>query len=82
MSKLLQAGFMRIRKNHIFIGGLILSFLFIAGTLINQKIESIQYGHSPRLDNFLFGGPIAVCIILSVLCSLFVGTEYSDGTCL
>ncbi len=80
MSKLLQAGFMRIRKNHIFIGGLILSFLFIAGTLINQKIESIQYGHSPILDNFLFGGPIAVCIILSVLCSLFVGTEYSDGT--
>lgn len=80
MSKLLQAGFLRIRKNRVFIGGLILSFLFIAAILINQKTQSIQYGHSPGLDNFLFGGPIAVSIILSVLCSLFVGTEYSDGT--
>ena len=80
MSKLLQAGFLRMKKNYVFIGGLILSFLFIAGALINQKIESIQYGHSPILDNFLFGGPAAIGIILSVLCSLFVGREYSDGT--
>lgn len=80
MSRLLQAGFLRIKKNHVFIGGLVLSFLFIAGTLLNQKIESIRYGSSPMLDNFLFGGPTAICIILSVLCSLFVGTEYSDGT--
>ena len=80
MNKLLQAGFLRIRKNRVFIGGLILSFLFIAAILIDQKNQSVQYGHSPRLDNFLFGGPIAISIILSVLCSLFVGTEYSDGT--
>lgn len=80
MHKLLHAGFLRIRKSHVFIGGLILSFLFIAIMLVNQKIESIQYGSSPMLDNFLFGGPAVVGIILSVLCSLFVGTEYSDGT--
>lgn len=80
MHKLLHAGFLRIRKSHVFIGGLILSFLFIAIMLVNRKIESIQYGSSPMLDNFLFGGPAVVGIILSVLCSLFVGTEYSDGT--
>lgn len=80
MHKLLHAGFLRVRKSHIFIGGLILSFLFIAIMLVNQKIESIQYGSSRMLDNFLFGGPAVVGIILSVLCSLFVGTEYSDGT--
>lgn len=80
MHRLLHAGFLRIRKSHVFIGGLILSFLFIAIMLVNQKIESIQYGSSPMLDNFLFGGPAVVGIILSVLCSLFVGTEYSDGT--
>lgn len=80
MRKLLHAGFLRLRKNHVFIGGLILSFLFIAGIIINTKMESIQYGLSPILDNFLFVGPVAIVIILSVLCSLFVGTEYSDGT--
>ncbi len=80
MSRLLQAGFLRIRKNHVFIGGLVLSFLFTAAVIVNHKIETAPYGSSSPLDNFLFGGPIAISIILSVLCSLFVGTEYSDGT--
>ena len=80
MSRLLQAGFLRIRKNHIFIGGLILTFLFPAAVIINHRIETAQYGASSPLDNFLFVGPISISIILAVLCSLFVGTEYSDGT--
>lgn len=80
MSKLLQAGFLRIRKNHVFIGGLILSFVLIIGILIKQKIESEQYSSSIMCDYFLFNGPILIGIILSVLCSLFIGTEYSDGT--
>lgn len=80
MSRLLQAGFLRIRKNHIFIGGLILTFLFPTAVIINHRIETAQYGASSPLDNFLFVGPISISIILAVLCSLFVGTEYSDGT--
>lgn len=80
MSRLLQAGFLRIRKNHVFIGGLVLTFLFVAAVVINHKIETAPYGGSSPLDNFLFGGPIAISIILAVLCSLFVGVEYSDGT--
>lgn len=81
MNRLLQAGFLRIRKNHVFIGGLILASLFTAAIIINHKAETVQYGGSlAPLDNFLFVGPIVISIIFSILCSLFVGTEYSDGT--
>ncbi len=33
-----------------------------------------------NIDNGFFGGALFIGIIMAVFCSLFIGTEYSDGT--
>lgn len=80
MSKLLSAGFMRLRKNKLFwVGvGFMLAFgLLLTGTQYRNQNE---YGIAVLLDSIIFGYAIPIGIVMSVFCSMFTGTEYSDGT--
>lgn len=81
MSKLLSANFNRLKKNAFFR----ISVLFmlangvlrpIADYMIMQKYED----YIIPLDSDFFVYPIFVVVLSAVFCSLFVGTEYSDGT--
>lgn len=84
MSKLLHANFMRLRKSKAFWVGMI--FMLVAGIVAPvSRYFTIQYyeleeGVLDSLEDHFFVYALLVSIVLSVVCSLFISTEYSDGT--
>ena len=80
MSKLLSAGFIRLRKDKIFWVALI--FMFGAGVFfpVMRYMDMQQSGYIKNIDNGFFACTPFIGIIMAVFCSLFIGTEYSDGT--
>lgn len=80
MRRLLSANFMRLLKNKVFWGGLM--FMAAAGLYypIGRYMGMKHDGYAANLDDGFFACAIFAAVILSVFCSLFVGTEYSDGT--
>lgn len=80
MSKLLSAGFIRLRKDKIFWIALI--FMFGAGVFfpVMRYMDMQQSGYINNIDNGFFACALFIGIVMAVFCSLFIGTEYSDGT--
>ena len=80
MNKLLSAGFTRLKKDKVFW----MSVLLMAGLGIYISISNYSfsqtYGQTVVLDSNIFSHILLVPIVFSVFCSLFIGTEYSDGT--
>ncbi len=80
MRKLLSANFMRLKKDKfIWIG---MAFMFAAGIFfpIMRYMDMKQTGSINHIDNGFLGCTLFIGIIMAVFCSLFIGTEYSDGT--
>ena len=76
MCKLISATFLRLKKSvlfYVFILGLIISGCGI-GLGVSTENAAVQ------LDDNLFQFLPLIGVILAVFISLFVGTEYSDGT--
>lgn len=80
MRKLLSANFRRLRKSKLFWLAAAFMFAISVFALINQYITGLEYGSTITLDNFIFGYSLIIGIFMAVFCSLFFGTEYSDGT--
>lgn len=80
MSKLLSADFARLKKDKVFWIGMI--FMFVLGILspVMNYIDMNRGGYEIPLESSFFVYAIYIGILLSAFCSLFVGTEYSDGT--
>lgn len=80
MSKLLSANLMRLKKDKIFWIGFI--FMFAAGIFfpVMRYMDMKQTGTINNIDNGFLGCTLFIGIIMAVFCSLFIGTEYSDGT--
>lgn len=80
MSKLLSANFIRLRKDKSFWLGML--FMFGAGIFfpVMRYIDANQSGVINNIDNGFLGCALFIGIIMAVFCSLFIGTEYSDGT--
>lgn len=80
MSRLLRANILRLRKNKCFWGSFI--FMVIVGAYLPfmNYTDMNQTGFPSHLEDSFFTGCVFAAIILSVFCSLFFGTEYSDGT--
>lgn len=80
MSRLLSAGFARLKKNKTFRGNIIL--MAVLGFLIPviSYVEAQEYGRSVALEEGIFQYVIYMGILQAVFCSIFVGTEYQDGT--
>lgn len=83
MSKLLSANFMRLRKSTVFwlcaISTLLISAVMIynsAGTA--ESMTSADFAQ--HLDDYFFQLAPFTGAIIAVFISLFLGTEYSDGT--
>lgn len=80
MSRLLYANFMRLKKDKFFWIGM--AFMFAAGVYfpVIRYVDMKQSMRINKIDNGFFSGILFTCIIMAVFCSLFIGTEYSDGT--
>ena len=80
MSKLLSAGFIRLRKDKIFWIALI--FMLGAGVFfpVMRYIDMQKSGYINNIDNGFFACALFIGVVMAVFCSLFIGTEYSDGT--
>ena len=81
MSRLLSADFAKLKKNKFFwicMAGMFLFGVFMAAM---DYISTLQYGdYEAQITNVLFIYPLVVAILIPAFVSLFVGTEYSDGT--
>lgn len=80
MNKLLSANFARMKKDKVFI--IIMIFMFVNGAkspIINY-IENLSSDYKVNLDQIYFNYAILIGILSSVFCSMYIGTEYSDGT--
>ncbi|MCI8407750.1 MAG: ABC transporter permease subunit [Lachnospiraceae bacterium] len=88
MSKLLSAEFARLCKSFLFKFCLVFSaFLGIFCVLMlwwDVKCNSALYAKLDitysNADNLIFAGGLYLIFVISVFISIFVGTEYSDGT--
>lgn len=86
MSRLLSANFIRLKKSKIFWIGIIFMFGFGLILPISQYMDDKRwhaidplYGGTP-LDSVFLGYALVIGIVCAVFSSLFLGTEYSNGT--
>lgn len=80
MNKLLAAAFSRMFKSKAFWGGMIFMLVTGIGMPIMNYRSMLSDGYTRYIDGSFFTGAVFIGILLSVLCSLYVGTEFSDGT--
>lgn len=80
MNKLLAVNFDRLKKNQVFWLGSAL--MLLAGALfpLISYFEMKKTGWEAELDSNFFTYTVFIIILLSVFCSLFIGTDYSNGT--
>ena len=80
MSRLLSANFIRLRKDKVFWIGII--FMLGAGVFfpVMRYMDMKHAGYKNNIDNGFFAAALFIGIVMAVFCSLFIGTEYSDGT--
>lgn len=80
MNRLLSAGFSQLWKNKSFRLGLIMMPGIMAYTLFCNYYEMKQYNLSYSIDGFMYGCFLLITVFTPIFASLFMGTEYSDGT--
>lgn len=86
MNRLLSANFTRLRKSKVFWLGVIAMIGFGAFLPISNYMDEIRfreftdYEFANPFDNVLFGYSLAIGVLCAIFISLFLGTEYSDGT--
>lgn len=80
MNKLLSAGFARLKKSKYFWIGFFCMFALGAFLILNSYDDTKRYGYTYTIDELFFYYTMFIGIASSAFCSLFLGTEYSDGT--
>lgn len=79
MSRLLSAGFARLKKNKVFWIGTVLMFALGIIIPLNSYIEQIKYNYDTSIDGLFFAYAPLFGFISAAFCSLFIGAEHSDG---
>lgn len=80
MNKLLNAGFRRMLRSREFLFCLLATVGTDIFVCFNQYEELKGFGLAVKLDDLVPGSSLLAGLILSVFISLFVGTEYIEGT--
>lgn len=75
MNKLLRANFSRLKRDAVFW----LSAAALAALAIIVLLDYSRHGRDTIADNYYFGFALVIGIPIATFCSLFLGTEYSDG---
>lgn len=80
MRNLLAAGFVRLWRSKAFW----LSCIFAAATTVisvwTRYSDGIQLGYHSSLDTVFMSDVLYIALLIPVVCSLFIGVEYADGT--
>ena len=82
MLKLLSANFTRLRKSRVFLLGMsVMCGLGIMAVIMRyfDILEDPNYAYTTA-DGFWFLGGLYISVVLAVFISLWLGTEYHDGT--
>lgn len=83
MNKLISAGFSRLKRDKVF---LILEFVMLAyavAYMLNgcrQAASDTMSGYHYTLEKYYFQYALTIGLFSAVFTSLFLGTEYNDGT--
>lgn len=80
MSNLMSANLIRMRKNVWFLFSLLFMFCLGVAAVIDFYREIVKYDSDHTPDKGFGGYIIPVCILLAVLCCIFCGEEYDEGT--
>ena len=80
MSRLFRADLRRLKKSRIFWGMLLAEVLFMVMLCVSQYRSMVKWEETYTLDGVLFSVVHPPGILLAVICALFIGTGYSDGT--
>lgn len=80
MSRLLFANAARLKRYRVLWGCAAVMLAFVLMRIGMQYREHVKFGFETNLDQLMFGYTFLIGILLAVFCSLFFGTEYSDGT--
>ena len=80
MTRLLSAGFLRLKKNKVFWGGLILMAAWGIFMPVKLHMDAVEMNYADRVEDGFFACAMFIGIFTAVFCSLFIGTEYNDGT--
>ncbi|MCI8778583.1 MAG: ABC transporter permease subunit [Bacilli bacterium] len=80
MTRLLNAGFMRMRKSKVFKVLTIFSIGLALLIVLVQYNEMVKYDKVIDVSNLAFLYATLISIVSSIFISLFLGVEYSDGT--
>ncbi|MDD4541693.1 MAG: ABC transporter permease subunit [Eubacteriales bacterium] len=76
MNRLLIANFARLKKDKVF--WICMAFMFAAG--IFGVIQKLINDPTATPDQLFFIFPVIIGVVTAAFCSLYIGTEYSDGT--
>ena len=80
MSRLLAANFMRLKKNISFWSGIICMFGLGIYFPVKSYMDMMQTHWNYHLDDQFYFSALLIGIVMAEFCSMFLGTEYSDGT--
>lgn len=80
MRNLLCAGVAGLRKNKTFWLGILAMFALGIFCSYSKYSDIVRYEQVSRLDDVLFSYVPLTGLCSAIFCSMFVGTEYSDGT--
>ena len=80
MRRLFQSNLDRLKKNKVFYACLLVAVLYCVLVCVSIWRDAIRFDVKMSVDDALFNFMVSIGLIISLFCSLFVGTEYSDGT--
>lgn len=80
MRRLFRANLDRMKKNKVFYACLLVSVLYCILVCVSTWQDVIRFDVTTSVDEILFNFMVSIGLVISLFCSLFVGTEYSDGT--
>ncbi len=80
MSKLLSANFVRLKKNKLFWAEIIVMLLFALFFIFTEYIRGVNLQTETSIDRTLLTYTLIASVMAAVFGSIFLGTEYGDGT--
>lgn len=80
MRKLLRANFSRLKKDKAFLFSCFMMFLAGLFFPVFHYVDNLKNGAGWTADSSVFVYTYLAPVLLSLVCALFVGCEYSDGT--
>lgn len=80
MRNLMSANFIRLRKSKFFRAEMAFMFGLALLIIMSQYTDFVKYGIAPSMGNVFFSYALPIGIASAVFSSIFLGSEYSDGT--